>query len=180
MMNITLNSKMKLILTIAIALLIFGMILREHFNGAVVSHYLLDNKDLPKVSNWWGLLTIPVISWFTFSNLQKRNRGANDQQLPVSKSQLYRFLGALLFAVALTVMFRSALDLNKYLLLITFVLALFIPLYLPEFYLGFVLGMAYGFGGILPVIFGLFLLVIYAIEYKLIRRGVLFILDRLR
>jgi len=179
-MNIILNSKTKLILTAIVTFLILGMLMLEHFRGGVISHHILNNKDLPKISNWWGLLTIPVISWFTFSNLQKRNLDKNDEQAPISKSQLYGFVGAFLFGIVMTILFRSQLEVHSYLLLLTFALALFIPIYKPEYYLGFILSMAYGFGGILPVIFGFILMVIYAIEYNIIRRAFLFILNKIK
>lgn len=179
-MNITLNSKTKLILTAVITFLILGMLLLEHFRGGVISHHLLANEDLPKISNWWGILTIPVISWFSLSNLQKRNLRNKNEQTPISKSQLYGFIGAFLFGIIMTILFYSSLEIHKYLLLFTFTLALFIPIYRPEYYLGFILSMAYGFGGVLPVIFGFFLIVIYAIEYNLIRRGFLYILSRIK
>lgn len=179
-MNIILNKKTKLIYTGIITLLVIGMLLLEHFRGGVVSHHNLANEDLPQISNWWGILTIPVISWFTFSNLQKRNRGKNNEQKPLSKSQFYGFMGSFLFGIVLTILFYGPLEIHTYLLLPTFILALLIPIYKPEYYLGFILSMAYGFGGILPVIFGFFLMVVYALEYKLVRKGFLFVLHRLR
>ncbi len=36
-------------------------IFREYFNGGVVSHNLLAREDLPAISNWWGLLTVPLL-----------------------------------------------------------------------------------------------------------------------
>ncbi len=179
-MNFILNSKTKGILTAIITFLILIMLLLEHFRGGVVSHHLLANENLPKISNWWGILTIPVISWFTFSNLQKRNISKDNGQEPILKSQLYGFIGAFIFGIIMTILFYSSLEIHNYLLLLTFALALFIPIYKPEYYLGFILSMAYGFGGILPVIFGFILIVVYAIEYNLIRKGFLFVLSKMR
>lgn len=152
----------------------------EHFRGGVVSHHLLANEDLPKISNWWGVLTVPVISWFILSIIQKRNISMDNERLPISKSQLYGFIAAFLFGIIITIFFYSSLEIHKYLLLLTFALALFIPIYKPAYYLGFILSMTYGFGGILPVIFGGFLIVVYTIEYKFIRKGFLFILNRIK
>lgn len=161
-MSTALNARTKLISTTIITFLILGMLLSEHFRGGVVSHHLLDNKNLPKVSNWWGILVIPVISWFTLSRIQKGNISINNTQKPISKSksQIYGFIGAFLFGVVLTILFYSSLGIHNYLLLLTFALALFVPIYKTEYYLGFILSMSYGFGGILPVIFGLFLIAI--------------------
>ena len=156
------------------------MLLLEHFHGGVISHHLLHNEDLPKISNWWGLLTIPAISWFTFSNLQKRNLSEDNKPKPITKSQVYGFVSGFLFGIIMTILFYSPLEIHRYILLLTFVLALLIPIYKPEYFLGFVLSMAYGFGGILPIMFGFVLMVVYTIEYKLVRRGFLFILNKIK
>ena len=179
-MNIILNSKTKQILTAIITFFILGILLLEHFRDGVVSHHLFGNENLPKISNWWGVLTIPVISWFTLSVLQKSNAINDNEQTPISKSQLYGFIGAFLFGIVMTIVFYSSLEIHNYLLLLTFILALFMPIYRPQYYLGLILSMAYGFGGILPVIFGLFLVLIYVIEYKFIRKGFLFALNKIK
>ncbi|MGJ3236021.1 hypothetical protein [Marivirga sp.] len=179
-MSTKLDTKTKLILTAIITFLILGILLLEHFRGGVVSHHLLDNKNLPKVSNWWGILTIPIVSWITLFFLQKNNTNSNNEQKPISKTQVYGFISAFLFGVILTVLFKSSLEIHNYLLLLTFAIALFVPIYRPEYYLGFILSMSFGFGGILPVIFGLFLIAIYTVEYKLIRRGFLFVFNRFK
>jgi len=179
-MNIILNSRIKLILTAIITFLILGILLIEHFHGGVISHHLLHNKNLPKISNWWGALIIPVISWLTLSLIQKENLSNNKTQKQISKSQIYGFIGGFLFGVVMTISFYSQSEIHNYLLLLNFAFALFVPIYKPEYYLGFILSMAYGFGGILPVIFGLVLIAIYAIEYRLIRKGILYILNKVK
>lgn len=177
-MKITLNTKTKLILIFIITIFIFGILLVEHLHGGVASHHVLGNKDLPEISNWWGALTIPIISWFILLIIQRKNTDNNQQDL-VSKSQINGFLGAFLFGIILTIVFYSSLEIHNYLLLLTFVLALFIPLYKPQFYLGFILSMAYGFGGLLPLLFGIVLLGIYAFEYLVMRQGLLIIYNKM-
>ncbi|NAY92178.1 hypothetical protein GTQ34_09625 [Muricauda sp. JGD-17] len=179
-MNIILNTRTKLILTATATLFMLGMLLLEHSKGGVNSYHPLGNKDLPKISNWLSLLMIPVFSWLTLSSLQKRNRSENNKQKPISKSQFYSFMGAVLFGILTTIAFYGQLGINSYLLVLTFVLALFIPIYRAEYYLGYVLGMIYGFGGVLPILFGGVSIIIYLIEYKLIRRGLLFVFNKLK
>ncbi|MFP3670588.1 hypothetical protein SB717_36490, partial [Priestia sp. SIMBA_032] len=87
------------------------------------------NENLPKVSNWWGLLTIPVVSWFVLSIIQKGNLDENNEYTPVSKSQRNGFIGAFLFGVIITALFYSPLDIQNYFLLLTFLVALFLPIY---------------------------------------------------
>ncbi|WP_318310123.1 hypothetical protein [Flagellimonas crocea] len=165
-------------ITSAIILFILSILLLEYFRGGVVSHHLLANENLPKVSNWWGLLTIPMVSWLVLSNIQKRNLNEKNELSPVSKPQLYGFIGAFLFGIIMTGLFYSPWNIHNYLLLLTFLVALFFPIYKGEYYLGFIISMAYGFGGILPVVFGLVLIIIYAVEYMLIRKGIRFIINR--
>jgi hypothetical protein len=39
----------------------------DYFNGGVTVHYILANEDLPGISNWWGLLTVPSLTWISLS-----------------------------------------------------------------------------------------------------------------
>ena len=50
-----------------------------------------------------------------------------------------------------------------------FVVAIFIPIFKSEYFLGFVLGLTYTFGGALPIIIGLVLVTAFYIIYKFIR-----------
>ncbi|WP_405207616.1 hypothetical protein [Aquimarina sp. LLG6339-5] len=34
-----------------------------HYNNGVTTHHLLAREDLTGISNWWGLLSIPLLSW---------------------------------------------------------------------------------------------------------------------
>ena len=177
-MNIILNSRNKLIFITIATLLMLGMLLLEHSKGGVNSYHPLGNKDLPKISNWLGLLMIPVFSWFAISNLQKRNKNEDNKQKPVSKSQLYGFIGGVLFGIVTTIVYYAQLGINSHLLLLIIVLALFVPIYRAEYYLGYVLGMIYGFGGVLPILFGGVSIIVYLLVYKLIRQSFLLILNR--
>jgi hypothetical protein len=49
-----------------------GILAWEYLNGGFRSHHLLANPDLPAVSNWWGLLVIPLLTWWTMSQLRRR------------------------------------------------------------------------------------------------------------
>ncbi|QSE96599.1 hypothetical protein [Fulvivirga lutea] len=152
----------RLLITALFFLVALAVILYEHFNGGVASHYFLHDKNMPKLSNWWSLLTLPLAAWTGLIFISKKT--------PVTKQVYIGFIGGLLFGLLITVLFYTIPDLTSYGLLLTFGIALFIPLYTVEYYLGFVLSMIVGFGGVLPVVIGLVLLVIYAIEYHFIRR----------
>ena len=128
-MNIVLKLRTKLILTAAATLLMSIMLLLEYLRGGINSYHPLGNKDLPMISNWLGLLTIPLFSWLSLSNLQMRNKGENNKQKPISKSQFYGFIGGVLFGIITTIFFYAKLGLNSHLLIASFVLALFLPIY---------------------------------------------------
>ena len=53
----------KIICTTIITLSILLLLTWQHFHGGVPSHHILQQKDLPEISNWWGALFLPIISW---------------------------------------------------------------------------------------------------------------------
>ena len=179
-MKVILNSRTKIIITILVIVFVLSLLLLEHLQGGVVSHHLLARKDMPKISNWWGVLIVPIMTWILLSLIQKNQITSSNDQISVSDKEIYGFIGAFIFGVTVTVLFYNAPELPGYFMLMTFVLALFIPIYRPEFCLGFILSMAYGFGGVLPVLFGLILIPIYLIEYRYIRKAFLFVFSKVK
>ena len=179
-MRVILNSRTKIRITTIVTVFVLGLLLWEHLHGGVVSHHLLARKDMPKISNWWGILIVPLITWVLLTLIQKRQIRSAKDQITVSEQGIYGFIGAFIFGVTVTILFYNAPELPGYFMLMTFVLALFIPIYRPEYYLGFILSMTYGFGGILAVLFGLVLIPVYMIEYRYIRKAFLFILNKVR
>ena len=75
------------------------------------------------------------------------------------------FFGVLI-AVSFTNDYKPVLDNILYILL---VLGLMLPIYYAEFILGFILGMTYTFGAILPTVFILILASIGFLSYKFVR-----------
>ena len=146
-------------------------IIIEHFNDGVITHYLLSRKELPGFSNWWGLLSVPILAWIVATLLKHRkNKGLKSGQKPDenNKEILKRFVLALVFGIILSLLWELNLEnILMYLILLPFLIAFFKPIHLPEILLGFVLGMIYTFGGILPIIFGLVLLLICFLINKL-------------
>jgi hypothetical protein len=84
------------------------------------------------------------------------------------------FLSALLFGIGLgiSVVYKFELFLSN-VPLILFSIALFFPTYKAEYFLGFVLGLTYFIGGVLPVVVGSIFLLLSAVVYLLIRRLIL-------
>jgi hypothetical protein len=106
---------------------------------------------MPAISNWWGLLVIPALTWFLAGRIQRRllRRGASP------RAALAGFLGALACGAALAVAFSMKLEAVTYIFFGAFAVALLLPVYRGEYILGFVLGMTVTFGGVLPVLVAL-------------------------
>lgn len=179
-MNIILNPRTKIAITTIVTVFVLGLLLLEHFQDGVKSHHLLARRDMPAISNWWGLLIVPALTWILLSLMNKKNSSSTIDQKIISKQEIQGFICAFIFGIILTVLYYHAPELPGYFMLATFVLALFISIYRPQYFLGFILSMSYGFGGVLPVIFGLILVPIYFIEYQYIRKAFLFILGKIK
>lgn len=83
-------------------------------------------------------------------------------------------IGALCFGVLLSVFFSLGNDqVTGAMFESLFLIALFTPIYRAEYLLGFVLGMAYTFGGVLPSIVGSFVALIAMVIYCYVRAGLL-------
>ena len=139
-----------------ITITIWSLLLWQYSHGGVPSHYFLQRADMPELSNWWGGISLPFLSWLALTRIESRIlKSPTEQQPKLCKQVLISFVialgyGAILsfsfvngYATVPTIMFPSIL-----------VFALFFRVYREEFILGFILSMSITFGGILPVIFG--------------------------
>ncbi|MEE4301308.1 MAG: hypothetical protein V2J24_17845 [Pseudomonadales bacterium] len=119
----------------------------EYASGGVVSHHLLADPELPAVSNWFGLLTLPLLGAFAADRIARREPGR------ARRRSIAAALLALGWGAALAFAFELGADgVAEGLFLGLFVLALFLPLHRAECLAGFVLGMTVTFGGVLPVL----------------------------
>lgn len=154
----------QIFLTLLASLYIWTLLAFEHMNGGVISHHILHRADLPAISNWWGALVLPVLSWFLLGRIYRRVSGG----YPLTV--LIAFAGAMLFGVLVSVLFRQGQqEVLSQLMLSLPLLALFFPLYRAEFLLGFVLAMTYTFGALLPTGFGVLVLLMAVLVHKGVR-----------
>jgi len=121
-------------------------LLYEHFNGGVQSHHLLNRADLPAISNWVGLLILPVYGWL-FGLRLKQSDPRKNTAIVLAGVFMLVYGAALARAFEFDQTYVSAT-----LFIGLFVLALALPLYRVEFMFGFVLGMTMTFGSILPAL----------------------------
>jgi len=130
----------------------------EHFHGGVRSHHILNRADLPAISNAWGILLLPSLTWFLTARIQRRvvlQSGANSVDPTMPPSIAASFIVALFFGIALSVAFTMGNDaVASYIAQGIIVLAILLPIYRAECLLGFVLGMTLTFGGVLPTAVG--------------------------
>ncbi len=161
--------KSKIYAPLGAFVLTLSFILWEYFNGGVITHHLLARQDMPGMSNWWGLLTIPLLTLLVITLINRRNKNEN---ITVNnpKQTLRRFIAALVFGLIAGLLWEFGFaNILQFYMLLPIVIAFFIPLYKPEYLLGFVLGMLFTFGGMLPILVGTVLLVICFLVYKFVQ-----------
>ncbi len=140
----------------------------EYFHGGVVAHNILARADLPAFSNWWGLLLIPTLTWF-LTGLIERQTIQHVAPRTRRWQSLAGFAGALLLGAALSLAFvMKQGNLAAALFMGIFLLSVLIPLYRPEYLLGFVFGMTFTFGSVLPTAIGIAVMVVTATIHLLI------------
>ena len=128
-----------------------ALLAHEHFDGGVRSHHLLDGPDFPAISNWFGLIVLPLLGWLLGARLRKQMTSA------VAHGSSMRsgicLVCSLLYGAALATSFEAgAPSMASGLFLGLFLLAVALPLYRIEYIFGFVVGMAFTFGAVLPAL----------------------------
>lgn len=122
----------------------------EALHGGIASHHLLQSADMPALSNAWGLLILPALAAWAAGRLPPAPPAARDW-LPVAAG----FAMPLLLGAALSLAFALKLQaLTEAIFFGLLLLALLLPAHRPEQLLGFVLGMSWTFGAVLPTLVG--------------------------
>jgi len=150
------SPRMRAYFTVLVMLAELAHLAWEHLNGGIRSHHLLNRADLPAISNAWGALLLPALTWFLVARIQKRialhpGRQGTTSGLPLGI--IASFFAALFFGFGLSAAFTfdySAISSNMF--MAALVLATILPLYRAECVLGFILGLTFTFGGVLPII----------------------------
>jgi hypothetical protein len=124
----------------------------EHVSGGIKSHHLLNSADLPAISNWFELITLPLLA--VMLGLSCRNQTAvTTRWAGVPVNMLPAFFGAMLYGAAIAISFAlGAAAVTEVAFFGLFGCALLLPIYRVQFITGFVLTMTFTFGGVLPLI----------------------------
>lgn len=135
--------------TILIAVIMALLLGWQHLNGGVPAHHLLADPGMPALSNWWGLPILPLLAWYLLGRIERRRAGD-----PAGAPRIcIAFAAALLFGAALAILFTAGQhDATDMMALSLPLVALFYPIYRAEYVLGFVIGMTWTFGAVLPTI----------------------------
>ena len=175
--------KTSLYITGIVTIAIWSLLAWNYYHGGVPSHHLLHREDLPAISNWWGGFLLPLLTWFLLYRIQKRLMRENIEKSKKSTrlaNILYGFTGALFFGILLSIFFTFGYSsISGYIILVLLLLALFFPIYRAECLLGFVIGMTFTFGAVLPTAVGSILVLVGAVLYLYIRPAILYIVSRI-
>jgi hypothetical protein len=172
--------KIRVLFTIVVTFLLTSLLVYQFVNEGIPSHHFLANKELPLISNAWGGIVIPVFTWIMLWRIDIRIfKAADDITFPTSV--LMSFFGSLLFGVVLGVSINIGFkEVSSNTHWILFVAAMLFPTYRAEYFLGFVLGLTYWVGGVLPIIVGGVFLVISLIIYKYLRGSISWVWNRIK
>ncbi|RVT45464.1 hypothetical protein EMM73_13445 [Rheinheimera sediminis] len=154
----------RLLLVAVASLYIWALLMFEHINGGVVSHHLLQRGDLPAISNWWGALLVPLLSWVLTGFIYKRVGSFYPVGIVAG------FGASVVFGIVLSILFQQQQhQLLSSMMMCLPVLGLLFALYRAEYLLGFVLAMSYCFGAVLPTIIGLLIVLMSFVLHKSLR-----------
>ena len=182
-MNKTNFFTLRLYFTAIVTFAKWTLLVWNYFHGGIPSHHLLADENLPEVSNIWGGILLPVLTWFLLYRIQvrinRRNNANSSVTYSISKI-LYGFVAAVLFGIVLSTFFTFGnTDVPGYMLILLFLPAAFIPVYRSEYILGFVIGMTYTFKAVLPTLVGSILALIGFVIYFCARPVILYLRSKL-
>ena len=174
--------KTRLYFTLLVTSAIWALLAWDHFHGGVPSHHILNRKDMPAISNWLGGILLPLLTWFLLNRAKMRLIGHRVEESKIwwfPANTIYGFAGALFFGIVLSTFFTwGNTDIPGYMLMGLFLLALFVPIYRAECLLGFVIGMTFTFGGVLPTIIGSVLALVGGVIYLFVRPALAYLWSR--
>ena len=159
--------KIRIYFTAAIAILIWSLLIWQYLNDGVPSHHLLQRADMPAMSNWWGALLLPALSWLALGRIHTRMLiRQTGEQIRYPTSIIIGFAIALIHGAMLSLAFIYEYpEISATLFFGILVFSPFIKIYREQYLLGFILSMSFVFGAVLPTIFATLIAMVSAIIY---------------
>ena len=149
----------------------------EATHGGVKSHHLLAREDMPAVSNWWGLLILPLLGLLASRAVTARAQ-ANQGAVAGAVAAL---VGSLLVGIALSATFAAGYESAPFVIFVAALAAgLVLPTYRAEYIFGFVLGMTFVIGPVIPTIAAFVAAGISAAAHFLVRPAFAALLRKMR
>lgn len=174
-------------ITGAVAVCMWALLVWEHTHGGVASHNILHRAGLPAISNWWGGVLLPVLTWVVLGRVQRRavrpvgvSAGASGGSAQYPRAAILGLVGALAYGALMATSFSLGYSaLTSSMFKGAFLLGLALPLYRGEYVLGFVLGMTFVFGAVLPTLAAGFVAAVSAVLYGYVRPTTMRLASRL-
>lgn len=137
--------------TLLIAIATAALLTWQQLHDGVPAHSFLARDDMPSISNWWGLLTLPLLTWFALGNTERRVAAGRT----TAPAALAGFVGAAMFGAILAITYTLGYaDVPRIQVRVLPLIAIALPIYRAEYLLGFVVALSYTFGGVLPLVIG--------------------------
>jgi len=154
-----------------ISLTIWSILTWQYLHQGVPSHHLLQRADLPAISNWWGAVLLPFLTWLALTRIQQRIlKSPAEHTLLLCKQVVISFFIALGYGAILSLCFvKGYSEVSAVMFPAILFFALFFRVYREEFILAFILSMSITFGAVLPTIFGAVIALASAIVYFFVR-----------
>jgi uncharacterized membrane protein len=151
-------------------------LLWQYSRAGIVTHHILQRADLPGISNAWGIVWLPALTWFLCGRMQQQAESTHKEAIDRLWLRMrIGLLGALLLGGALALAFSFDFGTVAEILFQALLLcAVLLPLYQAHYVLGFVLAMSFTFGAMLPslmaAVIALISAVLHCVVYPLLRR----------
>jgi hypothetical protein len=180
-MDHTSFSRLRPRLTLGVTVALLSLLTWQQLHGGVPAHSFLARDDFPRISNWWGALVLPALTWFLTGRVLDRMRDADGVNATATWRNARRgFAVALLYGAALATAFTFGwTGISSNLFVALPVLGILLPIHRAEYVLGFVMGMTYTFGAVLPSVIATAMSALAALLYLVLRPAVLWLVTRL-
>jgi len=104
------RANIKVLITGIVTVFVLSLLIWEHFHGGVASHHLLQQQNLPAISNWWNALFLPLLTWLLLGRTEKRlgkqsSKGQQPNNLQGQAQAARLFITGLVLGVLISVSF---------------------------------------------------------------------------